>query len=26
MALFDYWQRNGPPDHCELSAGALICR
>jgi hypothetical protein len=25
MALFDYWQRNGPPDHCELSAGALIC-
>jgi hypothetical protein len=26
MALFDYWQHNGPPDHCELSAGALICR
>lgn len=26
MALFDFWQRNGPPDRCELDAGTLICR
>lgn len=26
MALLDFWQGNGPPDHCELSAGALVCR
>jgi len=26
MALFDFWQANGPPDHCELSAGRLVCR
>jgi TolB-like protein len=26
MALFDFWQRNEAPDHCELSAGALVCR
>jgi len=26
MKLFDFWEVNGPPDHCELSAGMLICR
>ena len=26
MALFDYWERNGPPDHCEVRAGTVICR
>jgi hypothetical protein len=26
MKLFDYWQVNGPPDHCELTAGTLVCR
>jgi len=26
MALFDFWEVNGPPDHCELSAGTLVCR
>jgi TolB-like protein len=26
MGLFDFWQANGPPDHCELSAGELVCR
>ena len=26
MKLFDYWQVNGPPDHCDLSAGTLVCR
>jgi TolB-like protein len=26
MGLFDFWQHNGAPDHCELSAGTLVCR
>jgi TolB-like protein len=26
MGLMDFWQRNGPPDGCELSAGVLVCR
>jgi TolB-like protein/tetratricopeptide (TPR) repeat protein len=26
MGLIDFWERNGPPDHCELSAGVLVCR
>jgi TolB-like protein len=26
MGMMDFWQRNGPPDHCELSAGGLVCR
>ncbi len=26
MGLLDFWQRNGPPDRCELSAGVLVCR
>jgi hypothetical protein len=26
MAMFDLWQLNGPPDHCELIAGTLVCR
>jgi hypothetical protein len=26
MKLFDFWEVNGPPDHCELSAGTLVCR
>jgi len=26
MALFDFWERNGAPDRCELRAGTLICR
>ncbi len=25
MAMFDLWQRNGPPDNCELVAGTLVC-
>jgi TolB-like protein len=26
MGLFDYWNKFGPPDHCELRNGKLICR
>jgi hypothetical protein len=26
MGLFEYWNVYGPPDHCELKAGQLICR
>jgi TolB-like protein len=26
MGLFDYWNKYGPPDHCELRNGKLICR
>jgi hypothetical protein len=25
MGLFDYWSKYGPPDHCELRNGKLIC-
>jgi hypothetical protein len=25
MGLFDYWNRYGPPDHCELRNEKLIC-
>jgi hypothetical protein len=26
MGLFDYWNKYGPPDNCELRDGELICR
>jgi TolB-like protein len=26
MGLFEYWDAYGPPDHCELKAGRLICQ
>ncbi len=26
MGLFDYWERHGPPDNCELEDGRLVCR
>jgi adenylate cyclase len=26
MSLFDFWEQHGPPDHCELRGGTLICR
>jgi TolB-like protein len=25
MAFFDLWQQRGPPDHCELKGGRLLC-
>jgi hypothetical protein len=26
LRLFDYWNKFGPPDNCELRDGKLICR
>jgi hypothetical protein len=26
LRLFDYWNKYGPPDNCELRDGKLICR
>jgi hypothetical protein len=26
MGFFDYWNKHGAPDRCELRDGKLICR
>jgi hypothetical protein len=26
MGMFDYWNKHGAPDNCELRGGQLICR